>query len=252
MYQTVVFDYSLDLGSVLRSNPDLVSRLLRFTKHLCISNPASSEDASDILSRFSPGTLLSLSCFIGSAKQFSCLVEKQRLQHLSLGISVRVDIHLASSSPLSSSLTHLEIYSPFCHMPKLDPLTRLTHLSVPYHWFHKGWVRTTLENCRALKVLVIQGRMNEADALILHGIDCRVVGIDYTTDPQYWEESWSSEQGIWGRAEAVIAKRECFIQTNARVFAADRSGRNGTAMGGKRSICNRRKNMQKGERAAMA
>jgi hypothetical protein len=90
----------------------------------------------------------------------------------------------------------------------LAPLTRLTHLAVPYHRMRRDWMRNTLEDCPALLVVVVKGVVKEAEPLVPWGIhDHRVVTINYYDNPKHWEESSSRERGIWLHAEAVIASR---------------------------------------------
>jgi hypothetical protein len=195
------------MRTIIDSNPDFVLRLLRYTKHLYLGNSISIKETTNILSGFP--ALTSLSCLIGTLEQFSCIIEELRIRHASFAIAWGLDISLTPNSPLSSTLTHLEILSMPQSMPKLDRLTRLTHLAVPYDWLRIGWVGITLDSCKELRVLVVHSCVNEAEPLILWSIyDCRVVTIDYTTDPKHWEESWRNENGIWGHAEAVISRRE--------------------------------------------
>jgi hypothetical protein len=80
VYDTLILATSSFRTIILDSNDDYVSRLLRFTKHLYISGSFSSfEETNDVLSRFP--TVLSLSCSVGSAEHFSCLIEDERPQH---------------------------------------------------------------------------------------------------------------------------------------------------------------------------
>jgi hypothetical protein len=195
------------MRTIISSNPDFISRLLRYTKHLYIGNFVYFEEVTNILLE-SPA-LISFSCYIGSRQ--TRLIEQLRIQYASFAISPGpgLDLPLAPNSPLSSTLTHLEIWSNPRNMPKMEGLTRLTHLSVPYDWLYRGWVRTTLDSCKQLRVLVLQCLENDAEPLVVWGIDdCRVVTIDYFRDPKHWEESWGSQNGIWAHAEVIVSRRE--------------------------------------------
>jgi hypothetical protein len=79
VYDTLILATSSFRTIILDSNDDYVSRLLRFTKHLHISSFSSCEETDVVLLRFP--AVLSLSCSVGSAEHFSCLIEDERLQH---------------------------------------------------------------------------------------------------------------------------------------------------------------------------